>query len=246
MMMADGTTTRDTADSEFALRIRDLAKRFGKTTALNHAGLELRRGERLALLGPNGAGKTTLVRCICGRSVPDSGSIEMLGRRLPPSGGRQRTRLCPAGDRPLPRPDRPREPRGVRSIPRSLTGRRSPRGGRLGARVDRSRRPGPRSDQDLFERDETAGQHRVRCPPPAPRPAARRADGRGRSAEPRPHLRDARGAVASGHLDPPDHPSTRRGGAAVRSDRHHRPRPRHRRGDARANSSRARWAPTAG
>lgn len=95
MMMAVGTTTRDTADPEYALRICDLAKRFGKTTALNHAGLDLRRGERLALLGPNGAGKTTLVRCICGRSVPDSGSIEMLGRTLPPSGGRQQLGFVP-------------------------------------------------------------------------------------------------------------------------------------------------------
>ena len=95
MMMRDGTTTRDTSDPEFALRICDLVKRFGKTTALNHAGFELRRGERLALLGPNGAGKTTLVRCICGRSVPDSGSMEMLGRTLPPTGGRQQLGFVP-------------------------------------------------------------------------------------------------------------------------------------------------------
>jgi len=94
-MMRDGTTTRDTSDPEFALRICDLVKRFGKTTALNHAGFELRRGERLALLGPNGAGKTTLVRCICGRSVPDSGSMEMLGRTLPPTGGRQQLGFVP-------------------------------------------------------------------------------------------------------------------------------------------------------
>ncbi len=95
MMVSDPTTTRDRADSESALRIRDLVKRFGPTTALNRAGLELRRGERLALLGPNGAGKTTLVRCICGRSVPDSGSIEMLGRQLPPSGGRHELGFVP-------------------------------------------------------------------------------------------------------------------------------------------------------
>jgi len=95
MMMGGGTTTRDSADPEFALQICDLAKRFGRTTALNHAGLELRRGERLALLGPNGAGKTTLVRCICGRAVPDSGSIEMLGRTLPPNGGREQLGFVP-------------------------------------------------------------------------------------------------------------------------------------------------------
>ncbi|MEX1310336.1 MAG: ABC transporter ATP-binding protein [Candidatus Sulfomarinibacteraceae bacterium] len=95
MMVNGRTTARDGADPGCALRIRDLAKRFGATTALNHASFELRRGERLALLGPNGAGKTTLVRCICGRTVPDSGSIEMLGRRLPPSGGRHQLGFVP-------------------------------------------------------------------------------------------------------------------------------------------------------
>ena len=95
MTVSDGIAIRDGADSEYALRVHDLVKRFGPTTALNHAGLELRRGERLALLGPNGAGKTTLVRCICGRAVPDSGSIEMLGRRLPPSGGRHELGFVP-------------------------------------------------------------------------------------------------------------------------------------------------------
>ena len=78
-----------------ALRVRDVVKRFGSAVALDRACLELRRGERLALLGPNGAGKTTLVRCICGRAVPDAGEIEMLGRRLPPTGGRQRLGFVP-------------------------------------------------------------------------------------------------------------------------------------------------------
>ena len=76
-------------DGSPALRVRDVAKRFRSAVALDRASLELQRGERLALLGPNGAGKTTLVRCICGRAVPDAGEIEMLGERLPPTGGRQ-------------------------------------------------------------------------------------------------------------------------------------------------------------
>jgi ABC-2 type transport system ATP-binding protein len=78
-----------------ALRVRDVVKRFGGSTALDRASLDLRRGERLALLGPNGAGKTTLVRCICGRAVPDAGEIEMLGERLPATGGRQRLGFVP-------------------------------------------------------------------------------------------------------------------------------------------------------
>jgi len=89
--MSQSPSTR----GSLALRIRDVAKRFGSAVALDGASLELRRGERLALLGPNGAGKTTLVRCITGRAVPDSGEIEMLDQPLPPSGGRQRLGFVP-------------------------------------------------------------------------------------------------------------------------------------------------------
>ena len=78
-----------------ALRVRDVARRFGSTVAVASASLELRRGERLALLGPNGAGKTTLVRCISGRVAPDSGEIEMLGQPLPRSGARPKLGFVP-------------------------------------------------------------------------------------------------------------------------------------------------------
>jgi len=93
--MSDRAEIHGGGEADSALLVRDVVKLFGPTTALDHAGLELRRGERLALLGPNGAGKTTLVRCICGRAVPDSGEIEMLGRRLPPSGGRHELGFVP-------------------------------------------------------------------------------------------------------------------------------------------------------
>jgi ABC-2 type transport system ATP-binding protein len=71
-----------------ALRVHDLYKAFGATQAVKGASFELRRGERLALLGPNGAGKTTIIRCIAGRAIPDSGSIELLGETLPRRGAR--------------------------------------------------------------------------------------------------------------------------------------------------------------
>ena len=95
--MAEDTIemARTPAGAEGALRVREVVKRFGGTTALDGAGLVLRRGERLALLGPNGAGKTTLVRCICGLATPDSGEIEMFGRLLPPSGGREKLGFVP-------------------------------------------------------------------------------------------------------------------------------------------------------
>jgi ABC-2 type transport system ATP-binding protein len=45
--------------------------------------LRVRQGEIYGLLGPNGAGKTTLIRSIVGLVAPDSGTVTVLGRRLP-------------------------------------------------------------------------------------------------------------------------------------------------------------------
>jgi ABC-2 type transport system ATP-binding protein len=57
-----------------------LAKRFGKTRALD--GLELRAepGQVTALLGPNGAGKTTFVRAVATLLRLDSGTLQVFGR----------------------------------------------------------------------------------------------------------------------------------------------------------------------
>ncbi len=63
------------------LACRDVVKRFGTVVAVDHANLEVERGEMLALLGPSGCGKTTLLRMIAGFEVPDAGEI-LLDERL--------------------------------------------------------------------------------------------------------------------------------------------------------------------
>lgn len=78
-----------------ALRVESIKKRFRKVEAIRDVSFQLNVGERLALLGPNGAGKTTLIRCLAGRTKPDSGSIELLGKPLPPTGGRDQLGLVP-------------------------------------------------------------------------------------------------------------------------------------------------------
>ena len=55
--------------------IRDLVKRFGDKTAIDHLDLEIHRGEVFGFLGPNGAGKTTTVRCIATLTNYDEGTI---------------------------------------------------------------------------------------------------------------------------------------------------------------------------
>ena len=62
--------------------LRDIRKRFGTTEALRGASLALEPGSVHALLGENGAGKTTLVRTLYGSVRPDSGEIEIDGRRV--------------------------------------------------------------------------------------------------------------------------------------------------------------------
>ena len=67
---------------DFILRVRDVTKAFGGLVAVDHAHLELRRGQLLGLIGPNGAGKTTLFNLIAGYYAPDSGSITFEGQNI--------------------------------------------------------------------------------------------------------------------------------------------------------------------
>ncbi|MEN2978309.1 ABC transporter ATP-binding protein [Tistrella bauzanensis] len=63
-----------------ALAIRDLTRRLGRKTVLDHVDLDVAPGEFLALLGPSGCGKTTLLRLIAGLDGADDGRIRIAGR----------------------------------------------------------------------------------------------------------------------------------------------------------------------
>jgi ABC-2 type transport system ATP-binding protein len=65
-----------------ALRVRDVAKRYGRVRALAGVSLTVGAGELVALLGPNGAGKTTLFQLLSGLFVPDAGTIEVIGHDM--------------------------------------------------------------------------------------------------------------------------------------------------------------------
>ena len=66
------------------IECRDIVKRFGNYTALNHVSLEIPKGEIFGMLGPNGAGKTTLIRIINQITIPDAGSVFFSGRPVHP------------------------------------------------------------------------------------------------------------------------------------------------------------------
>ena len=67
----------------FAVTIENVSKSFGQLKALDGVTLRVRRGEIYGLLGPNGAGKTTLIRLVCGLLDAQSGTVNVLGQRMP-------------------------------------------------------------------------------------------------------------------------------------------------------------------
>ncbi|MFF7985794.1 ABC transporter ATP-binding protein [Streptomyces sp. NPDC007901] len=63
-----------------AIRLRDLRKSFGETSAVAGVDLEIRDGEFFSMLGPSGSGKTTVLRLIAGFETPTAGVIELAGQ----------------------------------------------------------------------------------------------------------------------------------------------------------------------
>ena len=70
----------------YAVDIQNVAKSFGPIKALDGITLRVKEGEIYGLLGPNGSGKTTLIRMTLGLVDPDSGTVTMLGHRMPDIG----------------------------------------------------------------------------------------------------------------------------------------------------------------
>ena len=58
---------------------KDLTKRFGNHTALDHLNLSLDSGKIIGLLGPNGSGKTTLLKLLNGLLTPSEGEVLIAG-----------------------------------------------------------------------------------------------------------------------------------------------------------------------
>jgi ABC-2 type transport system ATP-binding protein len=64
---------------EPAIRIANLTRRFGGTTALDNVTLEVGRGGVLGLVGANGAGKTTLIKHVLGLLRAVQGTVRVFG-----------------------------------------------------------------------------------------------------------------------------------------------------------------------
>jgi ABC-2 type transport system ATP-binding protein len=66
-------------ESERAIEVRSLCKRYGDYEAVRGIDISVRRGEVFGLLGPNGAGKTTTVEILEGYRARTSGEVSVLG-----------------------------------------------------------------------------------------------------------------------------------------------------------------------
>ena len=61
--------------------IKELSKKYDKTTAVDKLSIDVEDGEFLTLLGPSGCGKTTILRCIAGFIPITNGKI-FIGEKL--------------------------------------------------------------------------------------------------------------------------------------------------------------------
>ena len=61
---------------------RNVVKRYGKVTAIDHSDFDLYPGEILAVIGDNGAGKSSIIKAMSGAVIPDSGDIFLEGKKV--------------------------------------------------------------------------------------------------------------------------------------------------------------------
>ncbi|POR54393.1 ABC transporter family protein, partial [Paraburkholderia eburnea] len=72
-----------TANSRDAfVRIENVVKKFGDSTAVNNVSLNIAKNELFALLGSSGCGKSTLLRMLAGLETATSGKIFVDGEDL--------------------------------------------------------------------------------------------------------------------------------------------------------------------
>src|SRR5205809_117411 len=77
------TIEAHTNGGAYVVETSGLTKRYGERLAVDNVDLRIPRGSAFGYLGPNGAGKTTLIRMLLGLTGASSGSMRLLGWRVP-------------------------------------------------------------------------------------------------------------------------------------------------------------------
>ncbi len=63
------------------IKLRNIRFKYGPQYLFDGLNLNIERGNRIGLLGANGCGKTTLCHIIMGLLAPESGDVEIFGKR---------------------------------------------------------------------------------------------------------------------------------------------------------------------
>lgn len=64
------------------ISVKNLTKKYGDFTAVNHISFDVEKGSLLGFLGVNGAGKTTVINMLATLLIPDEGAVEICGEKL--------------------------------------------------------------------------------------------------------------------------------------------------------------------
>ena len=68
--------------SRIVVETKELTRKFGDFTAVDHITMSIEEGSVYGFLGPNGSGKSTTIRMLCGLLAPTSGEGLVLGMNL--------------------------------------------------------------------------------------------------------------------------------------------------------------------
>ena len=79
--------------SNKAVVIKNLVKKYGNYEAVKGISLEVEKGEIFGILGPNGAGKTTTLEILEGLRNKTSGIVKVLGQEVSTSKGNKMSKL---------------------------------------------------------------------------------------------------------------------------------------------------------
>ncbi|PWC37356.1 ABC transporter ATP-binding protein/permease [Azospirillum sp. TSO22-1] len=80
-------------DGEAAIEARDLTRRFGDFTAVDHVSFRIPRGEIFGFLGSNGCGKTTTMKMLTGLLPASAGDARLFGAPVAPDDLETRRRV---------------------------------------------------------------------------------------------------------------------------------------------------------
>ena len=75
------------------IELKDVTKKFGDFTAVDHLNMRIETGEFFGLLGPNGAGKTTTISMLSTVLLPTEGEIFIDGKKLDRKASAEKSKL---------------------------------------------------------------------------------------------------------------------------------------------------------